>query len=259
MVWDLHPNVDIPSAPLSPSPPSHRARSNDSQTGGSGNARPQPTAYVISFPHALSSVCAHATTTKGLLVADVRGSRSSTGAPTLRTPAPTRRGTTRASSSLPPRAQSQAARARSRQHANPDVDVTSSPPLLSLPLTLIFNLALIEHIRPYNRRFFLLIVGVQYRCRTPLPVLTVGPLQATRRQTDARRCIVPQGRGSFPMVPDLSEFMVLDFIQPDYCIHFPLGCNCGITGIIARRGVPTYISDSIFQNGINDRSPLYYA
>ena len=74
MVWDLHPNVDIPSAPLSPSPPSHRARSNDSQTGGSGNARPQPTAYVISFPHALSSVCAHATTTKGLLVADVRGS-----------------------------------------------------------------------------------------------------------------------------------------------------------------------------------------
>ena len=73
MVRDLRPNVDIYSVPLSPSPPSHRARSNDSQTGGS-NARPQPTAYVISFPHALSSVCAHATTTKDLLVADVRGS-----------------------------------------------------------------------------------------------------------------------------------------------------------------------------------------
>jgi hypothetical protein len=29
---------------------------------------------VISFPHALSSVCAHASTTKELLVADVRGS-----------------------------------------------------------------------------------------------------------------------------------------------------------------------------------------
>jgi hypothetical protein len=29
---------------------------------------------VISFPHALSAVCAHATTTKDLLVADVRGS-----------------------------------------------------------------------------------------------------------------------------------------------------------------------------------------
>jgi hypothetical protein len=31
---------------------------------------------VISFPHALSSVCAHASTTKDLLVADVRGSLS---------------------------------------------------------------------------------------------------------------------------------------------------------------------------------------
>jgi hypothetical protein len=29
---------------------------------------------VISFPHALSSVCAHASTTRELLVADVRGS-----------------------------------------------------------------------------------------------------------------------------------------------------------------------------------------
>ena len=46
-------------------------------------------------------------------------------------------------------------------------------------------------------------MGVQYRCRTPLPVLTLGPLQATRRQTDAQRCIVPRGRASFPMVPDL--------------------------------------------------------
>lgn len=73
MVWDLRPNVDILSAPLSPSPPpSSRAYSSDNQTGS--NARPQPTAYVISFPHALSSVCAHATTTKDLLVADVRGS-----------------------------------------------------------------------------------------------------------------------------------------------------------------------------------------
>ncbi|KAI0003316.1 hypothetical protein BJV74DRAFT_793555 [Russula compacta] len=80
MVWDLRPNVDIPSAPLSRSP------SYPTSTGGAGsrssiasnnfnnNARPQPTAYVISFPHALSSVCAHASTTKDLLVADVRGS-----------------------------------------------------------------------------------------------------------------------------------------------------------------------------------------
>jgi len=73
MVWDLRPNVDIPSAPHSPSPPS-RAPSDDDSQAGTNNARLQPTAYVISFPHALSSVCAHATTTKDLLVADVRGS-----------------------------------------------------------------------------------------------------------------------------------------------------------------------------------------
>jgi len=71
MVWDLHPIVDIPSAPLSATP------SNDGDGGSPGSSsstRPQPTAYVISFPHALSAVCAHASTTKDLLVADVRGS-----------------------------------------------------------------------------------------------------------------------------------------------------------------------------------------
>ena len=74
MVWDLRPNVDIPSAPRSPSPPSCAPSDDDGQSGPTNNFRPQPTAYVISFPHALSSVCAHATTTKDLLVADVRGS-----------------------------------------------------------------------------------------------------------------------------------------------------------------------------------------
>jgi hypothetical protein len=78
MVWDLRPNVDIPSIPqsrsrsrsLSPSSPS----GNSSLNGSSSGTRPQPTAYVISFPHALSSVCAHASNTKDLLIADVRGS-----------------------------------------------------------------------------------------------------------------------------------------------------------------------------------------
>jgi hypothetical protein len=90
MVWDLRPHVDIPSAPFSHSPPSpntppnrnhnrNRYRStstndDDDDDDDTNNARPQPTAYVISFPHALSSVCAHASTTKDLLVADVRGS-----------------------------------------------------------------------------------------------------------------------------------------------------------------------------------------
>lgn len=89
MVWDLRPNVDIPSAPQSQSrsrshsrshslSPSSSATSTPAGGGGasgsSSGTRPQPTAYVISFPHALSSVCAHASTTKELLVADVRGS-----------------------------------------------------------------------------------------------------------------------------------------------------------------------------------------
>ncbi|KAH9174248.1 hypothetical protein EDB89DRAFT_1849205 [Lactarius sanguifluus] len=73
MVWDLHPTVDIPSAPLSVSPSNDDGSGDPSSSPGS-NSRPQPTAYVISFPHALSAVCAHASTTKDLLVADVRGS-----------------------------------------------------------------------------------------------------------------------------------------------------------------------------------------
>ncbi|KAH9056630.1 hypothetical protein EDB87DRAFT_1635482 [Lactarius vividus] len=73
MVWDLHPTIDIPSAPLSVSPSNDDGSGGGSSSPGS-NSRPQPTAYVISFPHALSAVCAHASTTKDLLVADVRGS-----------------------------------------------------------------------------------------------------------------------------------------------------------------------------------------
>jgi hypothetical protein len=75
MVWDLRPNVDIPSIPQSRSrslsPPSPGPSTGNT---ASSSTRPQPTAYVISFPHALSSVCAHASTTKDLLVADMRGS-----------------------------------------------------------------------------------------------------------------------------------------------------------------------------------------
>ncbi|KAH9063679.1 hypothetical protein EDB83DRAFT_2506453 [Lactarius deliciosus] len=72
MVWDLHPTVDIPSAPLSVSPSNDDGSGGGSSSSGS-NSRPQPTAYVISFPHALSAVCAHASTTKDLLVADTHG------------------------------------------------------------------------------------------------------------------------------------------------------------------------------------------
>ena len=79
MVWDLRPNVDIPSRPQSRSrsrslSPSSASGASSPNASSSSSTRPQPTAYVISFPHALSSVCAHASTTKDLLVADVRGS-----------------------------------------------------------------------------------------------------------------------------------------------------------------------------------------
>jgi hypothetical protein len=145
MVWDLRPNVDILSAPLSPSPPSHRARSNDSQTGGNGNARPQPTAYVISFPHALSSVCAHATTTKDLLVADVRGSLAlidwRTDASHASTDAAWHH--PRVVEFAAPRAIAGGACAfpasAAWQQANPDMYVTSSPPPLPLPLAFILT------------------------------------------------------------------------------------------------------------------------
>ncbi|KAI0362809.1 hypothetical protein OH77DRAFT_1500401 [Trametes cingulata] len=59
MVWDLHPSIDL-TTPPSP--------------GASPPSRPQPTAYVITFPHPLTSVNAHPSTSKELLVADCRGS-----------------------------------------------------------------------------------------------------------------------------------------------------------------------------------------
>jgi hypothetical protein len=58
MVWDLHPAVGSPSR--SPTP--------------SLSARPQPTAYVIAFPHPLTSISSHPSTSKEFLVSDCRGS-----------------------------------------------------------------------------------------------------------------------------------------------------------------------------------------
>lgn len=62
MVWDLNPDISLP-ATATPS-------SVDEET----EARPQPTAYVINFPHPLTTVCSHPTTSKEFLVADSRGS-----------------------------------------------------------------------------------------------------------------------------------------------------------------------------------------
>ncbi|PSR75126.1 hypothetical protein PHLCEN_2v9311 [Hermanssonia centrifuga] len=64
MVWDLSPSLNIPSHNSPASPSSDKAFT----------SRPQPTAYVITFPHPLSSVCGHPSTSKEFLVADTRGS-----------------------------------------------------------------------------------------------------------------------------------------------------------------------------------------
>lgn len=60
MVWDLNPTLHMQS----PASPSSSGRS----------PRPQPTAYVITFPYPLTTVCAHPTTSKEFLIADARGS-----------------------------------------------------------------------------------------------------------------------------------------------------------------------------------------
>lgn len=58
MVWDLYPPSDesIETDNLSPPP------------------RPQPTAYAIPFPHPLTSINSHPTSSKEFLVSDCRGS-----------------------------------------------------------------------------------------------------------------------------------------------------------------------------------------
>ncbi|EED83928.1 predicted protein [Postia placenta Mad-698-R] len=64
MVWDLTPDIDIPSLG-SPDPNTELTSEFD---------RPQPTALVSPFPYPLTSVTSHPTTSKELLVADCRGS-----------------------------------------------------------------------------------------------------------------------------------------------------------------------------------------
>ncbi|GBE82570.1 WD40-repeat-containing domain protein [Sparassis latifolia] len=63
MVWDLDPSIVIASPPLPEV---------DEQSGLLN--RPQPTAYVVAFPHPLTTVNSHPTTSKEFLVSDCRGS-----------------------------------------------------------------------------------------------------------------------------------------------------------------------------------------
>lgn len=66
MVWDLHPAANVES---SPPPPLTMSPS----LSPSPSSRPQPTAYVISFPHPLTSIRSHPTTSKEFLVSDCHG------------------------------------------------------------------------------------------------------------------------------------------------------------------------------------------
>ncbi|KAK0459460.1 uncharacterized protein EV420DRAFT_268163 [Desarmillaria tabescens] len=65
MVWNLLPSVDTASMLVSP-------------VAHSGTASPppraQPTAYVIAFPHSLTSINSHPSTSKEFLVSDCKGS-----------------------------------------------------------------------------------------------------------------------------------------------------------------------------------------
>ena len=69
MVWDLHPPLS-----LSPSVSTAGALSSPPASSSPPPSRRQPTAYVITFPHPLTTVCAHPSTSKEFLVADARGS-----------------------------------------------------------------------------------------------------------------------------------------------------------------------------------------
>ena len=68
MVWDLDPVITIRS-PGSPDP--ETSGPSDPNTP---STRPQPVSYVVQFPHPLTTVSSHPSTSKELLVSDSRGS-----------------------------------------------------------------------------------------------------------------------------------------------------------------------------------------
>lgn len=65
MVWDLNPSLNVSSVPT---------RSPIIEVSPSLTSRSQPTAYVIAFPHPLTTVNSHPSTSKDFLVSDCRGS-----------------------------------------------------------------------------------------------------------------------------------------------------------------------------------------
>jgi hypothetical protein len=65
MVWDLDPSQDVSSVP---------ARSPSMDVSPLSPPRLQPTAFVIAFPHPLTTVNSHRSTGKEFLVSDCRGS-----------------------------------------------------------------------------------------------------------------------------------------------------------------------------------------
>ena len=67
MVWDLQPRLNVSSGVPSP-------ETSGRNVSSPPNPRPQPTAYVIAFPHPLLTVNSHPESSKEFLVSDCRGS-----------------------------------------------------------------------------------------------------------------------------------------------------------------------------------------
>lgn len=66
MVWDLYPTLP-------------NVRTREDSVGSdifeeTNSQRAQPTAYVINFPHPLTTVCSHPTSSREFVLADSRGS-----------------------------------------------------------------------------------------------------------------------------------------------------------------------------------------
>lgn len=69
MVWDLHPPTPARGAQQDEGDDNMNDDDDDDD-----ESRPQPTAYVIPFPHPLTSISSHPHTSKEFLVSDCRGS-----------------------------------------------------------------------------------------------------------------------------------------------------------------------------------------
>ncbi|KAF9264935.1 hypothetical protein L218DRAFT_958100 [Marasmius fiardii PR-910] len=74
VVWDLYPTHAVPVRNSHRRAGSRSSSSSNASSSRAAGGRPQPTAYVIPFPHPLTSIDSHPSTSKEFLVSDCRGS-----------------------------------------------------------------------------------------------------------------------------------------------------------------------------------------